>query len=192
MAASKKARYSIGIDLGTTNCALAWTELKADGEPGAVQMASIPQLVHANEVSAETLLPSFLYIPGEKDFAAGSTALPWDASPKYVTGKLAQRRGAEISSRLVSSAKSWLSYSSVDRTAAMLPWKAGEGVARVSPVEASAEYLKHLRSAWDEAHPDSPFEEQEVLLTVPASFDAIARELTTRLGTCRFATRATT
>ena len=178
MAASKKARYSIGIDLGTTNCALAWTELTADGEPGAVQMATIPQLVNANEVSAETLLPSFLYIPGEKDFPAGSTALPWDASPKYVTGRLAQRRGAEISSRLVSSAKSWLSYSSVDRTAAMLPWKAGEGVARISPVDASAEYLKHLRAAWDEEHPDAPFEEQEVLVTVPASFDAIARELT--------------
>ena len=99
-------------------------------------------------------------------------------SPRYVTGKLAQRRGAEISSRLVSSAKSWLSYSSVDRTAAMLPWKAAEGVARISPVDASAEYLKHLRRAWDEEHPDAPFDRQEVLVTVPASFDAIARELT--------------
>jgi molecular chaperone DnaK (HSP70) len=178
LAASKKPRYAIGIDLGTTNCALAWTELSADGEPGLVQMAGIPQLVNANEVSAETLLPSFLYIPGEKDFPEGSTALPWDAAPKYVTGKLAQRRGAEISSRLVSSAKSWLSYSTVDRTAAMLPWKAGEGVARISPVDASAEYLKHVRSAWDEGHPDAPLEDQEVLVTVPASFDAIARELT--------------
>jgi hypothetical protein len=172
------ARYSIGIDLGTTNCALAWTELSSDGEPGPVQMATIPQLVSANEVSAEPLLPSFLYIPGERDFPAGSIALPWDAAPAFVTGKLAQRRGAEISSRLVSSAKSWLSYSSVDRTAAMLPWKAAEGVPRISPVDASAEYLKHLRSAWDESHPDAPFADQEVLVTVPASFDAIARELT--------------
>jgi molecular chaperone DnaK (HSP70) len=172
------ARYSIGIDLGTTNCAMAWTELTADGEAGGVEMSAIPQLVAAKEVSPEPLLPSFLYIPGERDFPEGSTALPWDAHPKYVTGKLAQRRGAEVSSRLVSSAKSWLSYSSVDRTAAMLPWKAAEGVPRISPVEASAEYLKHLRSAWDEAHPDAPFTEQEVLVTVPASFDAIARELT--------------
>ena len=92
--------------------------------------------------------------------------------PRFVAGKLAQRRGAEVSSRLVSSAKSWLSYSSVDRTAAMLPWKAAEGVARISPVDASAEYLKHLRSAWDHEHPDAPFAEQEVLVTVPASFDA--------------------
>jgi len=79
-------------------------------------------------VGDERLLPSFLYIPGERDFPAGTTALPWDAAPQYVVGKLAQKRGAEVSSRLVASAKSWLSYSSVDRTAAMLPWKAAEGV----------------------------------------------------------------
>ncbi|HWD98823.1 MAG TPA: Hsp70 family protein [Bryobacteraceae bacterium] len=176
--ASKPAtpRYSIGIDLGTTNCALAFTEL-AD-ETASVQLVRIPQLVNANEVAPEALLPSFLYIPGESDFPKGSTALPWDDNPRYVTGHLAQRRGAEISNRLVSSAKSWLSYSSVDRTAAMLPWKAGEGVTHISPVDASAEYLKHLRAAWDIEHPDAPFDRQDVLVTVPASFDAIARELT--------------
>jgi hypothetical protein len=172
---SKKPRYSIGIDLGTTNCALAWTELS---DESTVQLAPIPQLVNANEIAAEPLLPSFLYIPGERDFPPGSIALPWDQKPRYVTGKLAQRRGAEISSRLVSSAKSWLSYSSVDRTAAMLPWKAAQDVARISPVDASAEYLKHLRCAWDQEHPDDPFDRQDVLVTVPASFDAIARELT--------------
>ena len=174
-ASTKKPRYSIGIDLGTTNCALAWTELSGESE---VQIAAIPQLVNANEIAEEPLLPSFLYIPGESDFPPASIALPWDQKPRYVTGKLAQRRGAEVSSRLVSSAKSWLSYSSVDRTAAMLPWKAVEGLARISPVDASAEYLKHLRSAWDLAHPDAPFDQQDVLVTVPASFDAIARELT--------------
>ncbi len=168
-------RYSIGIDLGTTNCAMAFT-----GSAGAapVELAPIPQLVHANETGAEPLLPSFLYIPAEREFPAGAIALPWDPEPHFVTGKLAQRRGAEVSSRLVSSAKSWLSYSSVDRTAAMLPWKAAEGVPRISPVDASAEYLKHLRAAWDRAHPEDPFDEQDVLVTVPASFDAIARELT--------------
>jgi molecular chaperone DnaK (HSP70) len=169
------ARYSIGIDLGTTNCALAWTEISGDG---TVQIAPIPQLVNANEVAAEPLLPSFLYIPGERDFPPGAIALPWNPEPRFVTGKLAQRRGAEVSSRLVSSAKSWLSYSSVDRTAAMLPWKAAEGVTHISPVDASAEYLRHLRSAWDEEHPDDPFDRQEVLVTVPASFDAVARDLT--------------
>lgn len=131
----------------------------------------------------ERLLPSFLYIPGERDFPAGTTALPWDAAPQYVVGKLAQKRGAEVSSRLVASAKSWLSYSSVDRTAAMLPWKAAEGVERISPVAASAEYLRHLRMAWNHTHPDDPFDEQEILVTVPASFDAIARELTRQAAT---------
>jgi hypothetical protein len=171
-------RYCIGIDLGTTNSALAYTEI-ADS-PGPVHLASIPQQVNANEVAAEPLLPSFLYIPGERDFPTGSVALPWNPAPAYVVGKLAQKRGAEVSSRLVSSAKSWLSYSAVDRTAGMLPWKAAEGLARISPVDASAEYLKHLRAAWEHEHPEAPFEQQEVLVTVPASYDAIARELTQR------------
>lgn len=170
-------KYAIGIDLGTTNCALAFTELASEPQ---VHLSPIPQLVNANEVAAEPLLPSFLYIAGERDFPAGSTTLPWNDAPRYVTGKLAQRRGAEVSSRLVSSAKSWLSYSAVDRTAAMLPWKAAEGVPRISPVDASAEYLKHLRDAWNHEHPDAPFSDQEVLVTVPASFDAIARDLTRR------------
>ena len=176
---TKPPRFCIGIDLGTTNSALAFTEL-SDEAVGAVELALIPQLVNANEVAAEPLLPSFLYIPGERDFPAGSTALPWDPHPPYVVGKLAQRRGAEISSRLVSSAKSWLSYSAVDRTAAMLPWKAAEGVQHISPVDAATEYLKHLRAAWYLEHPDASFDDQEVLVTVPASFDAIARELTQR------------
>ncbi len=169
------ARYCIGIDLGTTNCAVAFTEIAGELK---IQVSPIPQLVNANEIGAEPLLPSFLYIPGERDFPSGSIALPWDSAPRFVTGKLAQRRGAEVSSRLVSSAKSWLSYSSVDRTAAMLPWKASEGVPHISPVDASAEYLKHLRAAWDEEHPGDPFDQQEVLVTVPASFDAVARDLT--------------
>jgi molecular chaperone DnaK (HSP70) len=174
------SRYAIGIDLGTTNSALAFTRTDVVADAPAVELALIPQLTSANEISSEPLLPSFLYIPGERDFPAGSTAVPWDENPRYVVGKLAQRRGAEVSSRLVSSAKSWLSYSSVDRTAAMLPWKAAEGLGRISPVDASAEYLKHLRAAWNHEHPDAPFDEQDVLVTIPASFDAIARELTQR------------
>jgi molecular chaperone DnaK (HSP70) len=170
-------RYSIGIDLGTTNSALAYTEV---ADSPTVILQPVPQLTAANEVSAEPLLPSFLYIPGERDFPAGSTALPWNDSPRYVVGKLAQRRGAEVSSRLVSSAKSWLSYSAVDRTAAMLPVNSAEGLTRVSPVDASSEYLRHLRDAWNHEHPDAPFDDQDVLVTVPASFDAIARDLTER------------
>ncbi len=138
----------------------------------------VPQLVNAGEVRDELLLPSFLYLPGSSDFPAGSIALPWNESPEYVTGALAQKRGAEVASRLVSSAKSWLSHPGVDRTAPMLPLNAPEGVPKVSPVEASRRYLEHLREAWDSKMPDAPFTEQQVLVTVPASFDAVARELT--------------
>lgn len=171
-------RYSIGIDLGTTNSALAFAELGPDVP--LVQVAAIPQLTAPNETSPEALLPSFLYLNGEKEFQAGATALPWAAEPKYIVGKFAQRRGAEVAGRLVSSAKSWLSYATVDRTAALLPQQAPEGVERISPVDASAAYLRHLRNAWNEEHAEAPFDEQDVFVTVPASFDAIARELTQR------------
>jgi len=171
--------YSIGIDLGTTNSALAFREME---EGGGVAVAAVPQLTNVNEVTAEPLLPSFLYMQGEKEFSKGTTALPWDSkgdpTPPYIVGRFAQRRGAEVASRLVSSAKSWLSYSAIDRSAASLPWKAAEGVSRISPVDASAAYLRHLRMAWDHEHPDAPFADQEVLVTIPASFDAVARELT--------------
>jgi molecular chaperone DnaK (HSP70) len=115
---------------------------------------------------------------GEREFPAGATALPWDKTGNPIVGRFAQRRGAEVSGRLVSSAKSWLSYSATDRTAATLPWKATEGVTHISPVDASAACLRHLRQAWNHEHPDAPFTEQEVLITIPASFDAVARDLT--------------
>ena len=134
--------------------------------------------MNPGEVREELLLPSFLYIPGAADFPAGSLALPWDESPPVVVGTLAQKRGAEVASRLVASAKSWLSHSGVDRTAAILPPNAPEGVAKISPVAASQRYLEHLRQAWDSKVPDAPFIEQQVFVTVPASFDPVARELT--------------
>jgi molecular chaperone DnaK (HSP70) len=167
--------HSIGIDLGTTNSALAFREIE---EGAGVRVAAVPQLTAANEVAAEPLLPSFLYIPGKKEFPAGSTALPWDSAPPWIVGRFAQRRGAEVSSRLVSSAKSWLSYTAADRTAAILPWKAAEGVTKISPVDASAAYLRHLRQAWEHEHPELSFADQQVIVTIPASFDAVARELT--------------
>jgi hypothetical protein len=176
-------KYVIGIDLGTTNSALACTPLDALGDPHTLPSASliaIPQLVNPGEVRDEPLLPSFLYLPGPADFARGALALPWDPDPDAVAGVLAQKRGAENPGRLVSSAKSWLSHAGVDRTAALLPVHAPEGVARVSPLEASVRYLDHLRRAWNARHEEAPFEEQEILITVPASFDAVARELTLR------------
>ncbi len=174
-------KYVIGIDLGTTNSALACTEFKPSADrfdKPDVRLMEIPQLVNPGEVRDESLLPSSLYIPGASDFPAGSLALPWNPEPEFITGRLAQKRGVENAGRLVVSAKSWLSHSGVDRTAPILPWTAPESVRKVSPVDASAEYLKHLRQAWDAKMPDAPFTEQQVLVTVPASFDAVARELT--------------
>lgn len=173
------SQYVIGIDLGTTNSALAFAPLSDDPrESPPVTVFSIPQLVNPGELREEPLLPSFLYIPGQADFPAGTLALPWDSSASFVTGTLAQKRGEEVASRLVASAKSWLSHSGVDRTAPILPPNAGEGVRKISPVEASQHYLEHLRQAWDHKMPDAPFVAQEILVTVPASFDAVARELT--------------
>jgi hypothetical protein len=172
-------QYVIGIDLGTTNCALAFAPRDGDArEQPKVALFEVPQLVNPGEVRDEPLLPSFLYLPGPADFPAGSIALPWDDSPQFVVGALAQKRGAEVANRLVASAKSWLSHAGVDRTAPILPFTAPEGVARISPVEASRRYLEHLRKAWDSKTPDAPFTQQQVLVTVPASFDAVARELT--------------
>jgi hypothetical protein len=172
-------QYVIGIDLGTTNCALAFAPRGEDArERPQVTLFEISQLVNPGEVRDEPLLPSFLYLPGAADFPAGSIALPWDGSPQFVVGTLAQKRGTEVASRLVASAKSWLSHAGVDRTAPILPFTAPEGVARISPVESSRRYLDHLREAWDSKVPDAPFTRQQVLVTVPASFDAVARELT--------------
>jgi molecular chaperone DnaK (HSP70) len=174
-------KYVIGIDLGTTNSALAYSELKPDADPfdtPEVRLMEIPQLVNPGEVRDEPLLSSSLYIPGPSDFPTGSLTLPWDPSPEFVAGRLAQKRGVENAGRLVASAKSWLSHSGVDRTASILPWNAPEAVRKLSPVDASAQYLEHLRQAWDFKMPDAPFIEQQILVTVPASFDAVARELT--------------
>jgi hypothetical protein len=172
--------YIIGIDLGTTNSALASVALPAGdvSEAPSAAMFAVPQLVNASEVAEETLLPSFLYVPGDKDFPEGATALPWNQHPDYVVGRLAQKRGNENTGRLVSSAKSWLSHSGVDRLSPILPWKAPDGVKKLSPVEASSQYLAHLREAWNNKMPDAPFVDQEILVTVPASFDAVARDLT--------------
>ena len=178
------AKYIVGIDLGTTNSALARCDATAAEEESRIEVRSIPQLVNPNEVAERTLLPSFLYIPGEFDFPKGSLALPWEPEPKFVIGELARKRGAESPNRLVASAKSWLSYAAVNRTAPILPWQAPEEVPKLSPVEASSQFLQYLRTVWDSGEAGEQRElalaEQDVLLTVPASFDEEARELTRR------------
>ena len=176
-------QHVIGIDLGTTNCSLAFADPAAITDPHQlpeVKLFSIPQLVNPGEVQEETVLPSFLFLPGALDFPPGSLALPWNPDPPYVAGRLAQNRGVENAARLVHSAKSWLCHTGVDRSAAILPSNAPDGVNKISPIEASRAYLDHLRCAWEWKRPDAPFDQQQVLLTVPASFDAVARELTLR------------
>jgi hypothetical protein len=178
MEISVDSEFIVGIDLGTTNSALAYHQLAS--ENSQIEVVSVPQLVNPNEVAERTLLPSFLYVPGELDFPAGSLQLPWNNQPKFVIGELARKRGGENPSRLVASAKSWLSHAAVNRNAAILPWQAADEVTKVSPVEASAQYLRYLRTVWEVQHPDgsSALSRQDVLLTVPASFDEEARELT--------------
>ena len=177
-----ESEFIVGIDLGTTNSALSYCA--AADESGQIAVENIPQLANPNELANRTLLPSFLYVPGEVDFPAGSLGLPWDDAPKFVIGELARKRGAENPMRLVASAKSWLSHRAIDRTASILPWQSPEEVIKVSPVEASAQYLQYLRSVWDSQHASggsgTALSRQDVLLTVPASFDEEARELTLR------------
>lgn len=173
-------RYAIGIDLGTTHSALSYVDLQAsDGEKTVDGVLGVPQLTAPGTVEALPLLPSFLYLPHPDELAPGELGLPWNAQGEgFVAGEMARSRGATTPIRLVSSAKSWLSHPSVDRRAAILPHDAPEEVARVSPLEASTRYLAHLRQAWNAAHPDAPFDQQQVTVTIPASFDPGARELT--------------
>ncbi|NHH78679.1 Hsp70 family protein [Burkholderia gladioli] len=187
-----EARYSIGIDLGTTHCALSYVDLAAsDGDAAAQQVLPIAQLSSPGAVASPELLPSFLYLPHEGELAAGDLSLPWTASRDYAVGEMARSRGAGTPIRLVSSAKSWLCHPGVDRRAAILPNDAPPEVARVSPLEASVRYLNHLREAWDHAHPHAPFAAQDVTVTIHASFDPAARELTAEAAQAAGYTRMT-
>lgn len=173
------ARYSIGVDLGTTHCALSYVDLAAsEGEKTQQGVLAVTQLTAPGTLEAPDLLPSFLYLPHPGELTPGDLALPWTSTRDYAVGELARSRGAGTPIRLVSSAKSWLCHPGVDRRAAILPNDAPPEVERVSPLESSVRYLTHLREAWDHAHPDAPFGEQEVTVTIPASFDPAARELT--------------
>ncbi len=173
-------RFVIGIDLGTTNCALAYADTGAGGDPKAKPFG-IPQVVNPGIVEERELLPSFLYLPGANEQPAGALKLPWDAERDYCVGEFARNFGAKVPTRLVASAKSWLCHPGVDRTAQILPFRAVETDRRVSPLDACTRYLKHLAEAWNhvmaKAVPEHRLEVQEVIITVPASFDAAARDL---------------
>jgi len=171
--------WLVSIDLGTTNTVLAYAE------PGAaeVPLFSIDQLVAPGEVAGAPLLPSNRYHPAEEELGPGQLQLPWQLPDvagveRVAIGRLARSLGAATPGRLVASAKSWLSHPGVDRMAPILPWGAEPEVPKVSPVAASASYLAHLRANWNIRFPQHPLERQEVVLTVPASFDEGARALT--------------
>ncbi len=170
------AQYVLGIDLGTTNSVFAYAAL--DAERPQVELFPIPQLVNTGTVESRTTLPSFAYLAHQHEAGSGAFDLPWADQRDFAIGELARRQAAEAPQRTVSTAKSWLCHSLVDRRQPILPWNAPDEVPKISPVAATQRYLEHLIAAWQLAFPDAPVAEQDVVLTVPASFDAAARELT--------------
>ncbi len=180
MAAS---RFVVGIDLGTTNTALAYVDTGlGEADDTALLHLPVAQVVQPGTVEERPLLPSFLYLPGPNEQPAGSLKLPWAPDRDFAVGEFARTHGGLVPTRLVASAKSWMCHPGIDRRAAVLPWKAPEGGRKVSPLEAATLYLKHLVEVWNHrvarSMPGARLEQQDVVLTVPASFDAVARELT--------------
>lgn len=180
------ARYIVGIDLGTTNSVVAYTDTQTVDASG-IKIFKIPQITGSGVVESRETLPSFVYLPDGYEQSEDSLALPWGGEQRLMAGVYARQRGNEVPHRLVSSSKSWLCNPQVDREAPILPWEGGEKVDRddkVSPVQASSHILNHIRQAWNfemaDKEPDLVLENQEVYLTVPASFDAVARELTVK------------
>ena len=178
------SRFLIGIDLGTTNSAVSFVDTRAGDN--RVRVFEVPQLVAPGEVAPRRQLPSFVYLAGENDLTPRETQLPWStptamaATTRPIVGELARGQGARMASRLIASAKSWLCHPGVDRQAAILPWGAEAGP-KLSPVSTQAAILAHIRAAWDHEHDgddSARFAEQDVIVTVPASFDEAARELT--------------
>jgi molecular chaperone DnaK (HSP70) len=171
-----ECRYSVGIDLGTTNCVVSYTELNTE-EPQQLTL-EIPQLVRPGQVENRSQLPSFVYQAHEAELGGSDRALPWSASAEHLVGGIARELGNKTPIRLVGSAKSWLCHTGSNSHEAFLPQGSPEEVAKISPVEATRVYLRHLQSAWDHQFPDHPLVKQQVTVTLPASFDPGARELT--------------
>ena len=171
------SRYIVGIDLGTTHCAVAYLDTAQSSASASIQPFAIPQLVNEATTAARPSLPSFVYVPGEHELPVGSLRLPWENERSYAVGEFARVQGARVPGRLLASVKSWLSHNEVDREAAILPWDSPPEVPKLSPVEASTRYLLHIREAWSHEI-GQPLDAQQVILTVPASFDEVARELT--------------
>ncbi len=175
---SEGPRFSVGIDLGTTHCVISYVDLQETDDEIVQEVMDIPQLIEPGEVEDKKQLPSFLYLAHEAEIPEGSTALPWTAKPEHLVGEIARNMGSKTPIRLVASAKSWLCHAGVDCKAAILPADAPEEIERISPFQATQAYLQHLVDAWHYKHPEAELNQQDVTITVPASFDPAARELT--------------
>ncbi|MBN3492740.1 Hsp70 family protein [Vibrio neptunius] len=177
-------RFLVGIDLGTTNTVVAYCEITDNLEQSEVSLFDIDQLIGPGEVVRKPLLPSFRYHPAVGQISPSDLTLPWESEPvsgdinNVIVGEWARELGAKVEGRQVSSAKSWLSHQAVDRSSDILPWAGAQDVDKVSPVIASASYLNHIRQAWNYRYPSNKLEDQDVVVTVPASFDETARKLT--------------
>ncbi len=169
-------KYAVGIDLGTTNCTIAAMPLGA--EDARPEVTPVEQVFQPGQTTLSEQLPSFIYMPVEGERTHGAFSLPWRQDDTVAVGAYARARASQVPLRVVASAKSWLGHAGVERRDPILPWQAPDDVEKVSPVQASARYLAHLRDSWDHAHPEEPLAEQELVITVPASFDAAARALT--------------
>ena len=169
-------KYTVGIDLGTSNCAVAFASLAASSSK--VIDFPIPQLLREGQIAGHALLPSALYAPTDAESSSAALNLPWGQSDPWIVGQFARWRGSKVPGRLITSAKSWLCHPGVDRSAGILPWGGAPDVPKISPVHASSILLHHLRSAWNHVHPADLLEAQDVVITVPASFDEVARSLT--------------
>ncbi len=169
--------YIIGIDLGTTNCTLSYATNTERLEASSIELCNIPQISGQQFDDKKFILPSFIYYPLAEELKTKTKELPWQSEQSYVIGEYARQRGAQQPNRLISSAKSWLCHSGVDRRSKLLPLTAEDPSLQMSPMHSCGELLKHLQAAWDHAMPESPFIKQQVLITVPASFDPSARQL---------------
>ena len=168
----------VGLDLGTTNSAMAYVDTTE--RPYRIHTFSVPQVVAAGHIEARETLPSFHYQPAVGEFPPESLQLPWQSKSNYIVGHFARDHGTLVPGRMIASAKSWICHNGVDRTADLLPWQGAEDVERLSPVTVSARYLEHFREAWDHRFPEHRLVDQDFVLTIPASFDEVARELTVK------------
>src|ERR1700686_4028845 len=171
-------RFSLGIDLGTSNSAIALE----DFESGSNEIVEITQMLGLNQVGEKPTLPSALYVPHPDEFPQNGMRLPWSKGGEPIIGHFARDHGALIPERLITSAKSWLSNFHIDPKKPLLPWKSDIKEQKLSAFECSRRYLEHLRAGflYAESAQGRPWNltEGQVVLTVPASFDEIARNLT--------------